>query len=107
LLYCFTGTRFEREEGEILVKLRKTYQGKKLPIIIVLTQDIDGEEEDDDDDEEEKEGNKQFIESINKIFEEKCDESLSDKVSSISLVKILAKKKKLGKCPFLLKGLIF
>ena len=104
LLYCFTGTRFEREEGEILVKLRKTYQGKKLPIIIVLTQDIGGEE-DDDDDEEEKEGNKQFIESINKIFEEKCDESLSDKVSSISFVKILAKKKKISKISIPPKGL--
>ena len=96
LLYCFTGTRFERDEGEILVKLRKTYEGKKLPIILVLTQDIE-EEGDDDDDEDNKndeDGNKQLIDSINKIIEEKCGEILSDKAKDITLVKVLAKKKK-------------
>ena len=99
LLYCFTGTRFERDEGEILVKLRKTYEGKKLPIILVLTQDIE-EEGDDDDDEDNKndeDGNKQLIDSINKIIEEKCGETISDKAKDITLVKVLAKKKKLGK----------
>ena len=91
LLYCFTGTRFEREEGEILVKLRKTYEGKKLPIIMVLTQDIEEDEEDEED------GFKQLYDSINKIIEEKCGESLSDNVSHITLIKILAKEKKIGK----------
>ena len=91
LLYCFTGTRFEREEGEILVKLRKTYEGKKLPIIMVLTQDIEEEEEDEED------GFKQLYNSINKIMEEKCGESLSDNVSHITLIKILAKEKKISK----------
>ena len=91
LLYCFTGTRFEREEGEILVKLRKTYEGKKLPIIMVLTQDIEDEEEDEED------GFKQLYDSINKIIEEKCGESLSDNDSHITLIKILAKEKKIGK----------
>jgi len=93
-LYCFTGTRFEREEGEILVKLRQTYEGKKLPIILVLTQDIDGEEEDEEDGED---GFKQLKDSINKIIEEKCGESLSDSVSRITLIKILAKEKKISK----------
>ena len=91
LLYCFTGTRFEREEGEILVKLRQTYEGKKLPIIMVLTQDIEDEEEDEED------GFKQLYNSINKIMEEKCGESLSDNVSHITLIKILAKEKKIKK----------
>ena len=91
LLYCFTGTRFEREEGEILVKLRQTYEGKKLPIIMVLTQDIEDEEEDEED------GFKQLYDSINKIIEEKCGESLSDNVSHITLIKILAKEKKISK----------
>ena len=81
LLYCFTGTRFEKEEGEIIAKLRKTYEGKKLSIIIVYTQDVGEEEEE------------SFKQSINKIIEEKCDESLSDNVSKISLVQVLAKKK--------------
>ena len=45
LLYCFTGTRVEKEEGEIIAKLRKTYEGKKLSIIIVQTQDMGEEEE--------------------------------------------------------------
>ena len=94
LLYCFTGTRFEREEGEILVKLRQTYEGKKLPIILVLTQDIEDDEEDEEDGED---GFKQLKDSINKIIEEKCGESLSDNVSRITLIKILAKEKKIGK----------
>ena len=107
LLYCFTGTRFERDEGEILVKLRKTYEGKKLPIILVLTQDIE-EEGDDDDDEDNKndeDGNKQLIDSINKIIEEKCGETLSDKAKDITLVKVLAKKKKIRKMIIPPKGL--
>ena len=107
LLYCFTGTRFERDEGKILVKLRKTYEGKKLPIILVLTQDIE-EEGDDDDDEDNKndeDGNKQLIDSINKIIEEKCGETLSDKAKDITLVKVLAKKKKIRKMIIPPKGL--
>ena len=91
LLYCFTGTRFEREEGEILVKLRQTYEGKKLPIIMVLTQDIEEDEEDEED------GFKQLYDSINKIIEEKCGETLSDNASRITLIKILAKEKKISK----------
>jgi ATPase subunit of ABC transporter with duplicated ATPase domains len=35
LLYCFTGTRFEKEEGEILVKLRKTYEGKNYLKLLI------------------------------------------------------------------------
>ena len=87
LLYCFWGTRFEREEAEIVAKLRKTYEGKKLSIILVLTQDID----------EDEEGVEAFKQSINKIIEEKCDETLSDKVNKISLIQVLAKEKKIQK----------
>jgi putative ribosome biogenesis GTPase RsgA len=100
LLYCFTGTRFEKEEGEILVKLRKTYEGKKLPIILVLTQDI-GE----DDEEDNKEGDKGLFEAINKIIEDKCDERISDKPQSISYVEVLAKAKKIHKFKIPPKGL--
>ena len=87
LIYCFSGTRFERAEGDILVKLRKTYEGKKLSIILVLTQDI----------EEDEEGFSQLKESINKIIEDKCEETLSDNVKRISLVRVLATEKKIGK----------
>lgn len=87
LIYCFTGNRFEREEAEIIAKLRKTYEGKKLSIILVLTQDA----------EEDEEGNENFKQSINKIIEEKCDETLSNDVNKISLVQILAREKKFGK----------
>ena len=87
LFYCFWGTRFEREEAEIVAKLRKTYEGKKLSIILVLTQDID----------EDEEGVEAFKQSINKIIEEKCDETLSDKVNKISLIQVLAKEKKIQK----------
>ena len=87
LLYSFWGTRFEREEAEIVAKLRKTYEGYKLSIILVLTQDID----------EDEEGVEAFKQSINKIIEEKCDETLSDKVNKISLIQVLAKEKKIQK----------
>lgn len=89
LLYCFTGTRFEREESEILIKLRKTYEGNKLPIILVYTQDLG----DDEDDEEIK----QIKEAINTILEEKCEETLSNSKKGISLVQVLAKEKKIKK----------
>ncbi len=59
LLYCFTGARFESVEGEILTKLRKTYEGKKLSIILVYTQDREEEEEEKEEgegEEEEEEG---------------------------------------------------
>ena len=93
LLYCFTGTRFETEEGEILTKLRKTYEGKKLSIILVYTQDREEEEEGEEEEgEEEVEGFNQLFKSINEIFEDKCKESISDEVEKISLVKVLAKK---------------
>ena len=108
LLYCFTGTRFEREEGEIIVKLRKTYEGNKLPIILVLTQDLNGNDETDDDnedDKEEKEGFKQLYEAINKIIKEKFDESLFDNRESITLIQVLAKNKRVSKHTILPKGL--
>ena len=106
LLYCFTGNRFEKVEGEILIKLRKTYEGKKLPIILVYTQDLgEDEDEDEDEDESEKDNFKQLYNSINKIIEEECGEILSDKAKSISLVKILAKGKKINKNKIPPKGL--
>ena len=80
LFYCFTGTRFEQDEGEILVKLRKTYEGNKLPIILVYTQSL--EDEDDDDKE-----NKVFIEDINHILEDKCEENISDSKKVFHLFK--------------------
>ena len=101
LLYCFKGTRFEKEEGEIVVKLRQTYEGKTLPIILVLTQDI-GE----DDNEEENGKKDELHESIDKILKEKCNENLSKNAKGITLIKILAKEKKLkGKFIIPAKGL--
>ena len=82
LLYCFSGNRFEKKEGEIIANLRKTYEGKKLSIILVHTQDMRNN----------KKGDEDFIQSINKTIEEKCDEIISDNVNKISLVKVLAKE---------------
>jgi len=90
LIYCFTGTRFEKEEGEIIIKLRKTYEKKTLPIIIVLTQDI-GEEND-----EEDEIKDNLYDTIDSILDEKCGEHLSEKPKDISFIKILAKEKKIS-----------
>ena len=87
LLYCFTGTRFEKEEGEIIIKLRKIYEGKTLPIILVLTQDLEDEEQKND----------ELYNSINNLLDEKCDEHLSSKPKSISFIKVLAKEKKISK----------
>ena len=39
--YCISGTRFEESEMEILSKLSEVYNDKKIPIIIVYTQNID------------------------------------------------------------------
>ena len=99
LVYCFTGTRFEKEEGEIIIKLRKTYEKKTLPIIIVLTQDI-GEEYDDEDEIKDN-----LYDSIDSILEEKCGEHLSEKNKDISFIKILAKEKKIKNGVIPSKGL--
>ena len=88
LLYCFTGTRFEKEEEEIIIKLRQTYEGKTLPIILVLTQDLE---------EDEEQKNDELYNSINNLLDEKCDEHLSSKPKSISFIKVLAKEKKISK----------
>ena len=95
LLYCFSGTRFEREEAEIIAKLRKIYEGKKLSIILVLTQDT----------EEDVEGFKAFKQSITELIKEKCDETLSDDANEISLIQILAKEKHFKKFTIPPKGL--
>ena len=79
LFYCFTGSRFEKNEAEILIKLRKAYEGNKLPIIIVYTQ-YKGNEK----------NKKLLIKAINDILYEKIDEQLSDVRKGISFIPILA-----------------
>jgi len=39
--YCISGTRFEESEKNFLIELSKVYNGNKMPIIIVYTQNID------------------------------------------------------------------
>jgi hypothetical protein len=39
--YCISGTRFEESEKSVLIKLSNAYNDKKIPIIIVYTQNID------------------------------------------------------------------
>ena len=39
--YCVSSTRFEESEKEVLLKLSQAYNDKKMPIIIVYTQNID------------------------------------------------------------------
>ena len=38
--YCISGTRFEESEKNLLIKLSQVYDDKKMPIIIVYTQNI-------------------------------------------------------------------
>ena len=38
ILYCTTYNRFFNDELEVILQLRKKYDGKKLPIVIVYTQ---------------------------------------------------------------------
>lgn len=88
LLYCFTGKRFEEKEWDILIKLRKAYEGNRLPIIIVYTRSYD---EDDEDGEK-----KVMFDRVNSVLLEKCDEKISNEAKSISLVEVVAKIKKMG-----------
>ena len=39
--YCISSTRFEESEKRVLIKLSQAYDDKKIPIIIVYTQNID------------------------------------------------------------------
>ena len=81
ILYCTTSNRFFKDELEVILQLRKKYDGKKLPIVIVYTRATKDED---------VEGVK---DAINEFLNEH-DESLSDDIFGITFIKVNAREEK-------------
>ena len=79
IIYCVTSSRFFEDEAKIIIKIRKIYDGKKLPFVIAYTQA--------DDDEKIQNMKK----TINKLLEE-LNEKISDDIFGISFVELYAKE---------------
>ena len=79
LFYCINGTRFEGIEKQTIIDIRNTYEGKKLPIIVVHTRATVKRE------------SEELKQKINQSLNEKFNEQLSDDKNCISFVSILAK----------------
>ena len=79
LFYCIHGTRFEGIEKQAIIDIRNTYEGKKLPIIIIHTRATVANE------------SEQLKQKINESLNERFNEQLSDEKNYISFVPILAK----------------
>ena len=82
LLYCLDGVRLEGVERELLIKIRKMYNGERLPIIIVNTRAI-------------KKGVNQFKKKINILLKETFNEEISNEPEKISFIPVLSKKEEL------------
>ena len=81
ILYCTTSNRFFKDELEVILKLRKKYDGKKLPIVIVYTRATKDEDVD------------SVKETINEFLIEH-GESLSDDIFGITFIKVNAREEK-------------
>jgi len=81
ILYCTTSNRFFKDELEVILKLRKKYDGKKLPIVIVYTRATKDEDVD------------SIKETINEFLIEH-GESLSDDIFGITFIKVNAREEK-------------
>ena len=82
IIYCTTSNRFFEDELEVILKLREKYDGKKLPIVIVMTRAID---------EDVVENKKKTIGE----FLQKYGEKSSDDIFGITFIKINAREDKI------------
>ena len=82
ILYCTTSNRFFEDELDVILKLREKYDGKKLPIVIVMTRAIK-----DDDVEAKKKTIDEFL--------QKYGEKLSDDIFGITFIKVNAREDKI------------
>ena len=82
IIYCTTSNRFFEDELEVILKLREKYDGKKLPIVIVMTRAIK-----DDDVEAKKKTIDEFL--------QKYGEKLSDDIFGITFIKVNAREDKI------------
>ena len=81
ILYCTTYNRFFKDELEVILQLRKKYDGKKLPIVIVYTRGTKDKDVD------------SVKNTINDFLNEN-GESLSDDIFGISFIKVNAREEK-------------
>ena len=81
ILYCTTSNRFFKDELEVILKLRKKYDGKKLPIVIVYTRATKDEDVD------------SVRDTINEFLNDN-GESLSDDIFGITFIKVNAREEK-------------
>ena len=81
IIYCTTSNRFFEDELEVIFKIREKYDGKKLPIVIVMTKAIDDDMV------------KAKKETIDK-FLQKHGEKLSDDIFGITFIKVNAREEK-------------
>ena len=79
IIYCTTSNRFFEDELKVILELRKKYDGKKLPIVIVYTRAIKDNEV-----EESKKTINEFL--------KKYGESLSNEIFGISFIPINARE---------------
>ena len=82
ILYCTTSNRFFKDELEVILILRKKYEGKKLPIVIVYTRATKDEE----------------VESVKNAINEylaKHGEKLSDDIFGITFIKVNAREEEI------------
>ena len=82
IIYCTTSNRFFEDELKVILELRKKYDGKKLPIVIVYTRATK--------DNEVEEAKK----TINE-FLKKYGESLSNEIFGISFIPINAREEEI------------
>ena len=81
ILYCTTYNRFFKDELEVILQLRKKYDGKKLPIVIVYTRATKDEDAE------------SVKYTINEFLNEH-DEKLSDDIFGITFIKVNAREEK-------------
>ena len=81
VLYCTTFNRFVKDELKAILEIRKKYDGKKLPIVIVYTRFTSYNEE----------NSEAIKETINKFLNEH-NESISDDIFGITFIKVCSRE---------------
>ena len=82
IIYCTTSNRFFEDELKMILEIRKKYDGKKLPIVIVYTKAND---------EEAVESSKNTINE----FLKKYEESLSNDIFGITFIPVYAREERI------------
>ena len=81
ILYCTTYNRFFKDELDVILQLRKKYDGKKLPIVVVYTRAT-------------KDKDAESVKNTINEFLNEHGESLSDDIFGIKFIKVNAREEK-------------